>query len=84
MRKSAVQFFFGKFLIKGYAKMKKVKCEKRFFDLYTQLNLDYPCVTHRVIHNGVNMPIRLIKKRIYETISNYFCTKFKVNDSDRF
>jgi len=29
MRKSAV-IFFNKFLIKGYAKMKKVKCEKRF------------------------------------------------------
>ena len=74
MRKSAV-IFFGKFLIKGYAKMKKVKCEKWFFDLYTQLNLDYPSVTHRVIHNRVNMPIRLIKKRIYETICKLFLYK---------
>jgi len=29
-KKKGAFIFFGKFLIKGYAKMKKVKCEKRF------------------------------------------------------
>jgi len=74
MRKSAV-IFFEKFLSKYYSKMKKSEVRKAVFDLYTQLNLGYPSVTHRVIHNRLNMPIRLIKKRIYETICKLFLYK---------
>ncbi len=56
-------------------KNEKSEVRKAVFDLYTQLNLGYPSVTHRVIHNRVNMPIRLIKKRIYETICKLFLYK---------
>ena len=47
-------------------------CAKAEFCL---LYTSYPSITHKVIHNRVNMPIRLIKKRIYETICKSFLYK---------